>query len=120
MPDGMELCRPTGIAQVYRCQGEEVRDMCLADGEECATPDECCGGICVPDAMGVLRCGAMCIEDGGACTRDADCCGGYCTDGVCAEPVVMCLPLGADCTEDGECCSGYCDPEFMVCSTTLI
>jgi hypothetical protein len=116
-PDGMELCQPS-VAQIDRCLGQRE---CLADGEECSTPEECCGGVCTPDADGVLRCGSQCIPDGGACTRSADCCSGNCRpDGTCGPPEVACVPLGGACTTSDACCSGYCDPATMQCSVPLI
>lgn len=96
---------------------------CLADGEECAFGDVCCGGICVPDSEGVLRCGNMCIPDGSACTTAADCCGCGCLpDGsgalTCTSDPDECGPctgpsLGEDCTPGGEPC---CNAPTVECS----
>ncbi|MCB9621502.1 MAG: hypothetical protein H6724_18850 [Sandaracinus sp.] len=118
------------------CQPDRTgtRSCCLADGEECAFGDVCCGGICAPDPTdGVLRCGATCIADGAACTTAADCCGCGCVpDGaggnVCTSDAALCdactgPQLGELCTLGGEaCCNGptvICDPtagvEFPTC-----
>jgi hypothetical protein len=114
----MMNCGATGIEGISRCGA--MPDTCTPDGDTCATPDECCGLVCVPDASGVLRCGATCVPDGGACTRSADCCSGNCRpDGTCGPPDVMCAPLGGACTDSAECCSGYCSPDTMTCSTIL-
>jgi hypothetical protein len=89
---------------------------CLPDGAECDLGDTCCGGICVPDAAGVLRCGATCVPDGSACTATSDCCGCACIpDGtggsVCSSDPLVCSPctgaaLGDNCTADADCCNG--------------
>jgi hypothetical protein len=82
---------------------------CLPSGDLCATPEQCCGGICAPDANGVLHCRESCIPSAGACTTDADCCDRFCgQDGTCGPPQVDCIPLGAACTESAECCYGTC------------
>jgi hypothetical protein len=88
---------------------------CLPDGAECDFGDTCCGGVCVPDSTGVLRCGAMCVMDGGACTTSADCCGCGCvSDGaggsVCTSDSERCdpctgAPLGGLCATDADCCN---------------
>lgn len=122
---------PSIACQLDR-NGEQT--CCLADGEECAFGDVCCGGICTPDPSdGVLRCGDSCIDDGGACTTAADCCGCGCVaDGsggsVCTNDPARCdacagPQLGELCTLGGEpCCNGptvVCDPtpglEFTTC-----
>jgi hypothetical protein len=88
---------------------------CLPMGAECDFGDVCCGGVCVPDASGVLRCGDMCIADGAACTTTADCCGCACiSDGaggsICSSDPEVCdpctgSPLGGFCTVDADCCN---------------
>jgi hypothetical protein len=50
---------------------------CIMAGQQCTFNAECCNGApCVPDNMGVLRCGTMCAMTGQACTADSDCCAG--------------------------------------------
>lgn len=51
---------------------------CRAAGQTCASSADCCEQRpCVPDAEGVLRCGANeCVNESGSCTVDADCCVG--------------------------------------------
>ena len=88
---------------------------CLADGAECDFGDTCCGGICAPDASGVLRCGATCVPDAMPCTAAADCCGCACVpDGtgsmVCSSDPEVCSPctgaqLGESCLTDTDCCN---------------
>ena len=98
---------------------------CLPDGEVCATGSTCCSGICVPDTMGVLRCGSMCLADGDTCTTDADCCGCGCvSDGmgsqVCTSDTTLCAPctdaqLGEFCSADSDCCN----PGAVRCATEI-
>jgi hypothetical protein len=88
---------------------------CLPDGAECDLGDTCCGGVCVPDAGGVLRCGATCVEDAMPCTTASDCCGCACVpDGaggsVCTSDPAVCAPctggaLGDFCNTDADCCN---------------
>ena len=74
-----DCCVDASSAIACQLDRNGERTCCLADGEECAFGDLCCGGICAPDPTdGVLRCGATCIADGGACTTAADCCGCGC------------------------------------------
>lgn len=99
-------CAP-GVGGSTRC--------CLPDGHECSFADVCCGGVCVPDSMGVLRCGATCVPDGGACTAPADCCGCACVpDGMggsrCSSDPADCGActagdLGDPCTTNSDCCN---------------
>jgi len=119
-PDGMELCTPA-VAGVSRCGSEGTDEMCIEDGEVCATPEDCCSGVCTDaDGDGVLTCSESCVPEGGSCTRNADCCEGNCrSDFTCGPPEVDCVPLGGDCTTNAECCSGYCDPATMQCSVIL-
>ena len=72
-------------------RGFWVLDPCRADGDSCATGDQCCGGFCQPDAdSGALVCGAKppeysCSGLQEKCSTSADCCdknhsciGGFC------------------------------------------
>lgn len=81
LPNGVNACSADSLL-VPRCdvlQVECPRDP--ADGNECATADDCCdGNPCVQDEEGVFRCfdppGGSCVEAGGPCTASADCCVG--------------------------------------------
>ena len=122
-----ECCRedfPAIMCQESRT-GENL--CCLAEGEECAFSDLCCGGICTPDPVdGVLRCGAMCIPDDNPCTTDADCCGCGCiSDGAggfaCTSDEELCDPctgpsLGEFCDPEGEPC---CNAPAVTCPTDI-
>src|SRR6478736_275985 len=72
-------------------RGFWVLDPCRADGDSCATGDQCCNGFCQPDAdTGALVCGAKppqysCSGLQEKCEKDVDCCdkthsciGGFC------------------------------------------
>jgi hypothetical protein len=109
------------------CSGGDA-GQCLAVGESCASPDQCCGRICAPNELGGFRCAAACIPQGGRCSTGADCCLGMCnlqgfcgppgsTDGGGVSPDAgpVCRPLGATCMTDGNCCSGKCDPTGLTC-----
>lgn len=113
---GRSLCRPAGGAELDRCATERAATVCVANGEPCATPEECCSGVCAPEG-GVLVCSASCRAEGVGCTRAADCCGGECDDGTCRGATRSCLPLGAGCTAASGCCSGVCSG---VCSAPPI
>jgi hypothetical protein len=68
---------------------------CTIEGDICSATYDCCGGVCVPDAAGTLRCTqppdeGPCIPSGGPCTVNADCC-----------PPTLCI------REPGS-ASGYC------------
>ncbi|HEY1099524.1 MAG TPA: matrixin family metalloprotease [Myxococcota bacterium] len=79
--------------------------------ERCACSEECVEGLlCIPDAVGELRCGSPCS------TSDSDCGGGACiidtpTDGggtgVCVR-IAGRRPNGAVCANGIECESGNC------------
>ncbi len=91
---------------------------CLADGQPCSFADVCCSRICVPDAMGMLRCGTGCLDTNAPCTTNADCCNGMCVNVggnlVCG----TCAANGDPCTTGAECCGGVCSPDAtgaMVC-----
>ncbi len=66
---------------------------CRTDGEGCTVGSECCGGECLPDAMGTLVCAPpppdRCREYGETCSTDGDCCADMdlvCTGHVCVHP----------------------------------
>ena len=107
---------------IPRCYG--LKDgMCVPAGGNCSASFDCCNNqACVPDAMGVLRCGTMgmaCSPSGGPCTVAADCCDtGYncvtaagSVQGVCTAPTTMPPPDGgmpadmALCANYGQACS---------------
>jgi hypothetical protein len=54
-PGGTACCTDT-FANI-RCQDAAGNTTCcLSNGDPCSSADICCGGACVPDAVGVLRC----------------------------------------------------------------
>jgi len=111
---------------VPRCDGLTA---CRQTGETCSNVADCCDRFaCVPDAGGILRCGAggnRCSPPGGLCTVPGDCCdvGFDCpaplgsTRGICTAPVTrlgdpnprpLCAQYGQACTVGGSvpCCNG--------------
>jgi hypothetical protein len=102
------LCRGSEVRGVDRCLAETVD--CALDGGRCAAPGDCCGGRCVPNAIGELVCSAACVAGTGRCTSDADCCSGACgSDGHCASLMRRCAAIAEPCALDAECCSGLCE-----------
>jgi hypothetical protein len=102
------------MAGVYRCYPTTNPGDCTLDLQPCSFSDECCCGLCAPDAGGALVCcpgGVDCVPRGGACTADADCCDLHCVDGFCTERDTDCIPVGGPCLADTDCCEG------LVCST---
>jgi hypothetical protein len=86
LPPKINCCK-FDKAGVPRCYGGSTQmcpngytgqpPCCIMAGQICAFNGECCNGApCVPDNMGVLRCGSMCAQMGQACTADSDCCAG--------------------------------------------
>lgn len=75
-------------------QGFWVFDPCKADGENCESGDQCCGGFCRPSGEdGALVCSeappdATCSEVQERCEARADCCDPThnCINGFCAQP----------------------------------
>ncbi|HEX2670397.1 MAG TPA: hypothetical protein VHM25_05980 [Polyangiaceae bacterium] len=71
-------------------RGFWVLDPCRADGDSCATGDQCCNGFCQPDDQGALVCGAKpptyscsglqekCETDVDCCDKSHSCIGGFC------------------------------------------
>jgi len=110
---GMDLCLDT-ILGLQRCYTDGTDDECLDDGEPCAFGDECCNGVCSPDANGDLVCGS-CVPLQAACTSDYDCCEGICDNGSCVPNYYDCTPIGQACTEDEDCCTGICDDASGLC-----
>jgi hypothetical protein len=73
-------------------RGFWVLDPCRADGDSCATGDQCCNGFCQPDAdSGALVCGAKppqyscsglqdkCATSTDCCDKSHSCIGGFCS-----------------------------------------
>jgi hypothetical protein len=73
-------------------RGFWVLDPCRADGDSCATGDQCCNGFCQPDGdKGELVCGAKpptyscsglqekCESDADCCDKSHSCIGGFCS-----------------------------------------
>jgi hypothetical protein len=67
---------------VPRCNG--IGDDCRVTGDTCASAADCCNLTpCVPDNMGVLRCGSgPCVPRAGSCSINGDCCPGN----ICIRP----------------------------------
>jgi hypothetical protein len=72
-------------------RGFWVLDPCKPDGDKCSTGDQCCGGYCQPDSMGMLICSnippsSMCSQPQEKCTTAADCCDptNLCINGFCS------------------------------------
>ena len=70
---------------------------CRMDGTSCTVGSECCGGLCAPNAMGMLVCTpppvAMCHHADATCSTDADCCMSAtehlaCIGHVCVNPIM--------------------------------
>jgi hypothetical protein len=115
---GNSLCLAS-VLGVSRCFTAGTSDACRSDGSECAFGDECCGGICLPDQTGALRCGSQCVSTGGSCTASADCCNGPCVLGRCVPNEQACIPLGQGCSTSTECCSQLCSLSGT-CSIELV
>jgi hypothetical protein len=111
---GQALCEPT-ILGVSRCFGEGTLEECIPDGEPCSFSDECCNGLCLPNADGELVCGSECVPADGECRADADCCDGLCIDRTCSPNDTGCVPLGGECETQDDCCAGVCNPNTGVC-----
>ena len=99
-------------------------NCCVGSGNVCNFTDECCGGTpCLPDGMGVLRCGASCSAVDASCRASNDCCIGLScsippgqTVGTCKAPVTpppidggtppICAQYGQACSASQLCCDG--------------
>ncbi len=73
-------------------RGFWVLDPCRADGQSCATGDQCCNGYCQPGADGNLVCSnappeSHCSQTQEKCTTASDCCDSFnlCINGFCAQ-----------------------------------
>jgi hypothetical protein len=129
-----QCCKPDSNG-VHRCYGTPAggncptgytgqAPCCIAAGQECKFSSECCNTApCVPDNMGVLRCGAsMCQASGGVCTTNGDCCAGLTcifagemNTGTCGTPppptgtdggAPTCASYGQGCATGADCCAG--------------
>ena len=71
-------------------RGFWVLDPCKANGNDCTSGDECCGGYCRPDDGGscASRLPGGCSHEYEKCTTAADCCDptAQCINGRCALP----------------------------------
>jgi hypothetical protein len=70
-------------------RGYWALDPCKADGQSCASGDQCCNGYCEPGSGGTLVCGsntATCAGVSEKCGSSADCCdpSNDCINGFCA------------------------------------
>ena len=112
-PDGQEFCLPTAIG-VDRCL---VSGQCKLEGVGCATPDECCSGICEGGTCGALAC----FADGESCAFSDQCCSGYCLPDAAGNLVcgAACVADGGDCTASTDCCNGYCDSQSLACGVII-
>jgi hypothetical protein len=87
-------------------------DPCRADGSDCESGGECCGGSCIPrdleDPAAGRMCGlpeeVVCVKPGEGCETTADCCG--------AASGVVC--------KDGQCDASACTASDEVCGGPLI
>jgi hypothetical protein len=71
-------------------RGFWVLSPCKADGQSCASGDECCDGYCRPADGGALQCVSTpggCSNEYEKCASDADCCNAMdrCINGRCAQ-----------------------------------
>jgi hypothetical protein len=117
----------TGAARCF------PQGACIPAGsnQECSTPDQCCGHICVLVPGVGYRCQAACLPLSGQdcsamscgagltcvgnvcvnnppCSADADCCSGLCQNGNCVTSGQSCKPIGGTCTGNADCCQGNC------------
>jgi hypothetical protein len=90
---------------------------CLASGFPCLVGAQCCGGQCLPDAVGGFSCAAACAPTGAACRASIDCCAGRCLGppgaSVCvpldpAAPGPVCAGPGTACGESLCCADALC------------
>lgn len=130
---------PDGITGGYYCKS------CVADGQECANDDQCCGGKCVGWSSSINTGGIagthVCSSGafGSKCASDQDCTtgfcntaisGGMCTTGaagspcnngkecvskVCTDGVCVGGGLYNKCDNDGQCPGAKCDSAMKVC-----
>jgi hypothetical protein len=107
---GKSHCVKT-VNGVSRCLGT-AGGACYQNGQACHFGQECCSGLCLPDASSStgFSCGTKCVAIGsGTCTSDADCCtGGLCQAGICVQSGQSCSSLGGMCTTSADCCVGGC------------
>ena len=111
---GQQLCLET-VLGLNRCFDSDAVDNCVVEGGTCAFADECCEGLCIPDANGNLVCSPLCVQLGDACTADGDCCDGLCVGGSCVPDFNDCVPIGGSCTLGSDCCSGICNDNTGTC-----
>jgi hypothetical protein len=79
--------------------------VCLAAGDNCTVPGDCCSGAC--DATAHICVVPMCHQDGESCQNPTDCCNLNCANGVCG--MGQCVSDGQDCIAPGSvCCSTIC------------
>jgi len=73
-------------------RGFWVLNPCSANGNDCASGDDCCGGFCRSYDGGPLQCvvppAGGCSNEFEACSTAGDCCesGDLCINGHCAQP----------------------------------
>ncbi len=84
---------PAQELQAGNARGYWTVDPCLADGKNCETGDECCGGYCRPGTgdMGLICTNQQpsCSQEFEKCSVTADCCGAAtgitCINGLCSK-----------------------------------
>jgi hypothetical protein len=131
-PPKFNCCKPDNNG-VQRCYGTPAggncptgytgtAPCCINAGDQCHFSSECCGGApCVPDANGVLKCGAAtCVPAAGVCTSSSDCCAGLqcnippgANQGTCGTPPTptgsdggtTCASYGQTCATQADCCA---------------
>ncbi len=83
---------PAQELRAGNARGYWVLDPCRADGADCQSGDQCCGGYCQPvGADDKLVCADQtptCSQVGEKCARASDCCdpAAQCINGFCATP----------------------------------
>ncbi len=110
-----------------------AKPVCTPYGATCASPAECCSGLCTDKVCAAGKCGepgagcalatdccllncsggkcggGSCVSDGQACTAGGTpCCSTRCEGGTCKPLNPACKTAGNACGGNAECCSGTC------------
>jgi hypothetical protein len=116
--------------------GGSTSPYCLQVGQNCASGQTCCSGVCDPTshacAASINQCtpangacvtsteccslscvsgkcsSTSCVADDQACTSPATCCSGNCNAGICQALNTACRTAGNPCTDNAQCCSSLC------------
>jgi hypothetical protein len=121
-----ELGKPVACIASVADEGQGLTTCggatCVAEGQECAGPGQCCGELrCHP----LDHTCSQCFPEMTPCTQPFDCCSRNCvqfvdgppgTESFCGPP--ECTGDGVDCEKDADCCSQICSEvgESRVCS----